>query len=255
MRPAPFGCHFSADPSAVVGMWAPDFVAATACRSLTYAISGTSAFERLVSEMRFILAMTPLAEPEQSLYRVFEEHSAELYWLAFLLTGDREQGVAAFTRAVDFEEGANPVFREFMISWARKLIIAQALAGIRPQLRDSLRKLQTENWSHGPLPSDSRAGRLSVSRPEFESAVLALDAFQRCAVLLTVFERLSVAETALLLDADVELVKKAQVRGLVELTRNIALGRGWDHSSALDGISVTSLRAALGPVGWPTCVT
>jgi DNA-directed RNA polymerase specialized sigma24 family protein len=119
-----------------------------------------------------------------------------------------------------------------------------------------VRKLQTEkNWSHGRLPSESRAGRLSVSRQEFESAVLALDVFQRCAVLLTIFEQLSVAETALLLNADVELVKKAQVRGLVELTRNIALGRGWDHSSAADRISVTSLRAALGPVGWPTCLT
>jgi len=203
---------------------------------------------------RFI-RMRPPVEPEESIYRIFEEHSAELYWLAFLLTGDREKGVAAFTRAVDFEEDANPVFRGFMISWARKLIIAQALAGIRPQLRDSMRRLKTELWSHGRLPSGASADNLRISRLEFERAVLAMDAFQRCAMLLTVFEGLSVAETALLLDADIELVKKAQIRGLVELTRNIALGRGWDHSSAADEVSVTSFRAAVGPAGWPICLT
>jgi DNA-directed RNA polymerase specialized sigma24 family protein len=122
-------------------------------------------------------------------------------------------------------------------------------------LRDSARKLQTERWSHGRLPSDTIVGNLRIGRPEFERAVLALDVFQRCAVLLTVFERLSGAETALLLDADAELVKKAQVRGLVELTRNIALGRGRDRSSVTDEISVTNMRAWLGPMGWPTCLT
>ena len=195
------------------------------------------------------------AEQAEGLYQIFEEHGAELYWLAYLLTGDPEQGFAAFTRSLNFEDSANPVFRGFMISWARKLIIGEALSGIRPQLRDSLRRLQTEPWRHGPLPSEAFAVRPGVDRAEFERAVLAIDVFPRCAVLLTVFERLSVTQAALLLNTHVDLVKQAQRRGLIELTRNLAIGRGWDPSSAKNEIRVKNLRSVLGPLAWPTCTT
>src|SRR5678815_3080468 len=101
--------------------------------------------------------MKTLVEPAESLYQIFEEQGAELYWLAYLLTGDPEQGFAAFTRSLDFEDSANSVFRGFMISWARKLVIAEALSGIRPQLRESLRRLQVEPWPVGRLPSEAVA--------------------------------------------------------------------------------------------------
>lgn len=58
--------------------------------------------------------------------------------------------------------------------------------------------------------------------------MLALDVFPRCALLLTVFEKLSIKDTTVLLGADEALVRKAQCLGLIELTRNIARGRGWN---------------------------
>jgi DNA-directed RNA polymerase specialized sigma24 family protein len=163
------------------------------------------------------------------LLAVFEEHLAELYWLAFLLTGDREHSAEAVTRAVDFEDGAGATFRGFMVSWARKLVIAQALAAIDSELRESALRLQTPDpVEPAALPPRGWIDRQSITRGEFERALLALDVFPRCAVLLTFFERLSLEESSLLLNADRELVTRGQRLGLIELTRNIALGQGWE---------------------------
>ena len=171
----------------------------------------------------------PYNEAQAVLFSVFEEHQAELYWLAFLLTGDRERSAEALTRALDFEDGATETFRGFMVSWARKLVIAEALGTIDSELRESALQLRTPDPAESPAlpPRDWTRGQ-TITRREFERALLALDVFPRCAVLLTFFERLSLEESTLLLNADRELVKRAQRRGLIELKRNIALGRGWE---------------------------
>lgn len=166
---------------------------------------------------------------EESLRGIFEDHRASFTGWHSSLTGNRQQGGEAFTRAVDFEDRANPVFRGFMISWARKLVIAEALAGMGRKLRESMFRSEARDFSQPDHPpSRARMSADRVTRPECERAVQAFDVFERCAVLLTVFERLSIPEVALLLNAGAELAKKAQVRGLIELTRNIATGRGWD---------------------------
>jgi hypothetical protein len=56
--------------------------------------------------------------------------------------------------------------------------------------------------------------------------LLAIDLFPRCALLLTVFEKLSLDDAALLLNADKALVRKAQNQGLLELAGAAAGGRG-----------------------------
>jgi hypothetical protein len=68
-----------------------------------------------------------------------------------------------------------------------------------------------------------------MTKPEFERAVLALDVFPRCALLLTIFEKLSIQDAVALLGVEQALLRKAQGLGLIELTRNIALGRGWSR--------------------------
>jgi DNA-directed RNA polymerase specialized sigma24 family protein len=96
------------------------------------------------------------AKAENAVYQLFEEHSSELYWLAFLLTGDREQSVQAFTRAFELEDGANPVFRQFMVSWARKLVVAASLATIETELRESACRIadtDEQDSDAGSVPS------------------------------------------------------------------------------------------------------
>jgi DNA-directed RNA polymerase specialized sigma24 family protein len=172
-----------------------------------------------------------LAEAENALYQLFEQHSCELYWLAFLLTGDWKQSERAFTRAFELEDGAEPVFRQFMVSWARKLVIAASLATIETELRESMCRISDtcdqEPANTGPLPSDAWTGDGHMTKFELERAIFAIDAFPRCALLLTVFERLSLKDVASLLNSAEDVVKLAQSVGFIQLTRNIASGRGW----------------------------
>ena len=70
---------------------------------------------------------------------------------------------------------------------------------------------------------------MNLTKPELERALLAIEVFPRCALLLTVFERLSIQEAAVLLNADEPLVRKAQARALFDLTRNLAVGTACGH--------------------------
>lgn len=166
---------------------------------------------------------------QDGFYEAFGEHYSELYWLAFLLTGDRELSVQAFTNALDGDVGANPFYRDWIVSWARRLVIAGALGVITSELRESVRRVEKSRVEVPAIDrrqSGIRAGFEGITKAEFEQAVLAVDVFPRCALLLTVFEKLSIYDTARLLGTDETLGRKAQGLGLVELTRNIARIRG-----------------------------
>ena len=116
---------------------------------------------------------------------MFEKHSLELYWLTYLLTGNADQGLQAFDRALDFAKNENPAFEGFMQSWSRKLIVMEALGTIRKDLQASIARTAKQTVE--------AQGRLQIAKPEigkdaFEGAVIAIDAFPRCAMLLTIFE-------------------------------------------------------------------
>ena len=60
--------------------------------------------------------------------------AADLYWTAYLVTGQPESGADAVIEAVagkagDFADAANPFFAAWMATWSRKVVIAKALAG------------------------------------------------------------------------------------------------------------------------------
>ena len=115
-------------------------------------------------------------------------------------------------------------------------MIAAALGAIAPELTDSVRRVERSRLEDvaylGSLSSENWVDVQNITRLEFEQAVLALDVFPRCALLLTVFERLSIRDTAILVGADEAMVRKARRLGLIDLTRNI--GRGRDVNSDYD---------------------
>ncbi len=65
-----------------------------------------------------------------------------------------------------------------------------------------------------------------------ERALLSIDAFPRASVLLLVFERVPLRDAAILLDAEPDLVRKAQAAGVRELTMNLARTQGWKSAAA-----------------------
>ena len=152
--------------------------------------------------------------------QIFEDHAAELEWLAYLLTGSHDRSVRALTNALDADDDANPAMADFMLSWSRKLVIAESLDTIRPELRESARRTaHAENPDPATLAALTPIGSQPMTTSELERALLTIDLFPRCALLLTVFEKLSLEDAALLLNADKALVRKAQGQGLLDLAR------------------------------------
>src|SRR5262245_10574240 len=145
------------------------------------------------------------------------ENPYELYWLAFVLTGDPNLSVDAVAESPDGDGAANPFFEQWMAKWSRRLVIARALGTVKPELAESARRTASLSLKRSQRIAtvDAAAGK-----PDLERALLAIDIFPRCAVLLTVFERVALADAAVLLSATKELVKKARDIGLIELARS-----------------------------------
>ena len=171
-----------------------------------------------------------MTQANYELLETFEKNSSELYWLAFLLTGNTDRGVHAFDKALDFLGDENPAFDGFINEWARKLVIVQALGAIKQELRASKKSTARLALEEGQ-PAAGEWSRLTAPRSEierdaFEQAVIAIDALPRCAMLLTIFERMTVAAAAALLNVDEALTRVAQRMGIVQLTRNLSENGG-----------------------------
>lgn len=149
------------------------------------------------------------------------KNAADLYWLAYLLTGreDVSIDIAADTAAKD---EANSFFGDWMRGWSRRIVIAKALDVIRQELAESRRRTERARVNRKEAaPKDWSLSR-DATRSQIEEALLAIDVFPRAAVILSVFEGVHTADAATLLDADADLVKKAQAIGLGEFTANLA---------------------------------
>jgi DNA-directed RNA polymerase specialized sigma24 family protein len=159
----------------------------------------------------------------------------DLYWLAALLTGSREIAAEVTIESVSVA----PDRRDCLPSWtprsgsrqgeewSRRLVIANALAAVREELKNSARRIALRRDADADLPDRSWALDRASTKSDLEQALLRMDAFPRAAVLLQVFEGASLRDVAHLLESDPELVEKALAIGLSDLTANLARMQGW----------------------------
>jgi len=163
--------------------------------------------------------------PEASVKRgAIASHGADLYWLAFLLTGCRELSIDIVADAVASDDQRNAFFVSRMRPWSRWIVITKAVAAIRDELAASARRTMLSREDQTSWPRWWPVGH-EVTKARIEKALLAIDVFPRAAVLLLVFERVQLADAATLLDCDSSLIKKAQAIGLRELTVYLAGNR------------------------------
>ena len=153
------------------------------------------------------------------------------YWLAFLLTGNPGLSVDVTLEAVASRDDANPFFSAWMLAWSRRVFIAKALAGIRSELARSARRTASRRAEKAVLPPRNWTLDQDTMKVQIESALRAIDVFPRCALLLSVFEGVSPEDVAILLNSERDLVRKAQMIGLRELTRNLARKQGWTSTA------------------------
>lgn len=130
----------------------------------------------------------------------------DLYWLAYLITGDRDVSAGVAEDALDAET-PHSFFRKWMTGWSRKIFIAKVLDRCR-------------NLPDRPIECDSDLPL--TGKAALERALLSIDRFNRWAVLLTVFEKLPLEDAALLLNAELEEVEAAKTLGLIEMARYMA---------------------------------
>jgi hypothetical protein len=102
------------------------------------------------------------------------------------------------------------------------MVIARALGEIRDDLAASARRSELNSASKPAMPPRDWTLDQGTTKVEIENALLAIDLFPRAALLLLIFEKVPMADVLILLDADANLIRKAQAIGLRELTRNLA---------------------------------
>jgi DNA-directed RNA polymerase specialized sigma24 family protein len=156
----------------------------------------------------------------QSATSLFLAHREELQWLSFLLTGDRQASDAVFTEILE-APAVTGAFRDFLLQWARRLVIAASLRRIRLDLR---------GWTNDadPLSGDLHLspGSPPVTKAGIERALASMHPMPRCAFVLTALERIPPVEAANLLCVSRHRLRVATAFGMVQLTRFLQLEAG-----------------------------
>jgi hypothetical protein len=132
-----------------------------------------------------------------------------LYLLSFQLTADREKAEQCFVSGLEDAVRGNPVFKEWARSWARRVIIINAVRAINPRPME-------ENSRSSSAPVSSNGKTHPVEQVEI-AAVLALEPFERFVYVMTVLERYSDHDCSLLLNCARRDVVAARTRALEQI--------------------------------------
>ncbi len=139
--------------------------------------------------------------------RIFDEDMSSLHLLALLLTGDREMAEQCFISGLKDATKGNPVFKEWARSWARRMIILNAVRVINPRPMEGAGGLNPALLS-----------TLSAEQQPF-AAILELEAFDRFVYVMSVLERYSDQHCALFLGCSRQDIITARSRALQQTAK------------------------------------
>lgn len=143
--------------------------------------------------------------------RVFLGEMSSLYLLSLLLTGNREQAEQCFVRGVEDCAGENHVFKEWAHSWARRVVIQNAIRLTGPFHR-------SETYiAHEIRPATTDLHTLPANA-DLLAAVLRLDVRDRMVFVLSVLEEYSDHDCALFLGCIRREVVTRRTHALLRLT-------------------------------------
>ena len=148
--------------------------------------------------------------------RIFHENMDNFYLLAFLLTADHRRAEQAFVSGLEDAVGGNPVFREWAHTWARRMIIQNAVKLIKPRPADGSGRSKSASV-------DSDYKTLPAERQVEVSALLGLEPFERIVYVMTVLERQSDHECSLLLGRARRDILPARTRALEQIGRQVGM--------------------------------
>ena len=148
--------------------------------------------------------------------QLFDEDMNGLYLLSFLLTADHEKAEQCFVSGLEDAVNGNPVFKEWARSWARRVIIQNAVRAINPRPVEESGRLSSASLS-------SNEKTLPAAQQVEIAAVLGLEPFERFVYVMTVLERYSDQDCSLLLGCARRDVLAARSRALQQIGSVIEL--------------------------------
>jgi len=158
--------------------------------------------------------------------RIFAEDENALYLLALLLTADASKAEQCFVAGLEDSIQGNRVFKEWVRSWSRRMIIKNAIRMISPA---------PGQVNGAPHVSDSDA--LGLDLEDSLAAVLQLAPLERFVFVMSVLESYSLQECAILLNCTKQDIAIAQARALqhaalVDVNSIAPVMRGSERASA-----------------------
>jgi DNA-directed RNA polymerase specialized sigma24 family protein len=163
---------------------------------------------------------------------LFRADTKRLYVLAFLLTANHAESEQCFVATVEQAFKEQTVFKEWVRSWVRRRLIENAIEIVPPVSAQNGQK--RDLWS---------AGQPETQRECEIDTVTKLDAFERFVFVMSILERLSNWDCALLLACSMNKVAQARMKALRRLPDLAGLiPRG-------DGLPSLRLRAPIGARG------
>ena len=137
---------------------------------------------------------------------VFERDMKSLYLLAFLLTGNHKESEQCFVSTVENGFRERVVFKEWVLPWVKRGLIKNAIEIVSPGFprNDAKRDL----WSAGQYAMQGEYGIGTVTK---------LAAFERFIFVMSILERYSNWDCALLLGCSMNQVAQARMKALRRL--------------------------------------
>jgi DNA-directed RNA polymerase specialized sigma24 family protein len=149
----------------------------------------------------------------EDFHRIFSEDREELYQLSFLLTRDLERAERCLVGGLEDCVTGNPVFREWVHSWAKCTIIKNAIRELRPRPNPSNSSLSATTFPDIDRLSSGQGGYFEIN------AVLGLQDFERFVFVMSAMEHHSEHDCARLLECSVLEIREARSRALKELKK------------------------------------
>ncbi|HEY1271680.1 MAG TPA: sigma factor-like helix-turn-helix DNA-binding protein [Terriglobales bacterium] len=141
----------------------------------------------------------------ESDYRsLFASSRERLRWLCYSLTGDEPLSEKAVDAALEQTlKGAELIFREWMSSWARRLMIKFCIATVRPVATGvASRPCSCQEVELGWFDPAGRDALINLPADALQQKLLRLETLPRFVFVLRAIEGYSRRETALLLGID-----------------------------------------------------
>ncbi len=145
--------------------------------------------------------------------RIFKDDMQSLYLLALVLTAAPEKAEQCFVAGLDDCASGNKVFKAWARSWARRVVITNAIRSFAPGLSQE---------TIAQLPNDANIAESAAMPDGFHlspeiSALLLLPAKERFAFVMSFCEGYSDHDSALLLGCTRETLVAARLRALEQL--------------------------------------